>query len=93
MSDLKEKLDFSIYRDKNTPTLLAYKDLENSFITFYQRNLRLKSSLSWKITFPIRRIRQFVYRWRDRFSKLFLAFQHNCIIIGCKKKSYLAFVG
>lgn len=56
---------------------LAYRDLERSFFTFFQRNARLKKSLSWRMTLPVRRISYYGRPWLSYIFGLPLAVQHG----------------
>ncbi|GBQ29462.1 glycosyltransferase [Gluconacetobacter sacchari DSM 12717] len=73
---MKEKPSFPPDLDEYPSGALAYRDLEHSFLTFYQRNARLKNSLSWRMTLPIRQVTHHNRRWRARFARLRLAAQH-----------------
>lgn len=82
---MKEKPNFPPDLDEYPSGALAYRDLEHSFLTFYQRNARLKNSLSWRMTLPIRQITHHNRRWRARLARLRLAIQHLQVLFQSTK--------
>ncbi|WP_418610340.1 glycosyltransferase family 2 protein [Gluconobacter cerinus] len=71
---------------------LTYRDLEQAFFTFYKRNERLKNSLSWRVTLPIRRVRHYAASWRNSKARFELSILNiRAIWYSCHKKSLSAF--
>lgn len=71
--------------DEYPSDAFAYRDIEHSFLTFYERNARLKNSLSWRITSPIRCVPHYIRRLRSCFIRLRLVIQHSRTIFKFNK--------